>query len=58
MPEKAATNKRSPGAGTGLTAYKAGMPVTYDPALVARVLRNLRSACKEQDDNRRSLVGT
>jgi len=22
------------------------MPVTYDPALVARMLRNLRSACK------------
>jgi len=32
------------------------MPVTYDPALVARVLRNLLSACKGQDDNRRSLV--
>src|SRR5665647_322099 len=32
------------------------MPVTCDPALVARMLRNLRSPCKEQDDNRRSLV--
>jgi len=34
------------------------MPLTYDPALVARMLRNLRSACKGQADNRRSLVGT
>src|SRR5450631_2197180 len=57
MPEKALTNKRSPGAGAGLTAYPRGMPVTDDPALVARMLRNLRSACKEQVDNRRSLVG-
>ena len=34
------------------------MPVTCVPALVARMLRNLRSACREQDDNRRSLVVT
>jgi len=32
------------------------MPVTCDPALVARMLRNLRSPCEEQNDNRRSLV--
>jgi len=32
------------------------MPVTCDPALVARMLRNLRSPCEEQSDNRRSLV--
>jgi len=34
------------------------MRFTNDPALAARMLRNLRSACKGQDDNRRSLVGT
>jgi len=34
------------------------MSLTYDPALVAHMLRNLRSACKGQADNRRSLVGT
>jgi len=34
------------------------MRFTYDPALAARMLRNLRSACKGQADNRRSLVGT
>jgi hypothetical protein len=57
MPEKAPNNKKSPGAGAGLTTYEQlGMPVTYVPALVARMLRNLRSACKEQADNRRSLV--
>src|ERR1019366_3738450 len=37
--------QEEPGAGAGLWAYKAGMPVTCDPALVARMLRNLRSAC-------------
>jgi len=58
MPEKAATDNGSPGAGAGLTAYQAGVPVTYDPALVARMLRNLRSARRGQADNRRSLVGT
>src|SRR5664279_858045 len=57
-PEKAPQTKGAPAQGAGLTAHLRGMRFTYDPALAARMLRNLRSACKGQADNRRSLVGT
>src|ERR1035437_5982986 len=49
--------KGAPAQARGSRHTQEGLPVTYDPALVARMLRNLRSSSKGQDDNRRSLVG-
>src|SRR5450631_3487125 len=57
-PEKEPQTNGAPAQARGSPAHRRGMRFTNDPALAARMLRNLRSACKGQDDNRRSLVGT